>query len=401
MHAPGARLLALTLSVSLPLVAACSSGEGALGPAEAFLLLSPVTPAAKSPGGFALVQKLDMQEEPALSVARLAADGFSGEIVRCVHLAKQLVRGTEVNGKRYPDPLRASAALPLALVIGLGGEDVPAGKRNTGLAFSRWLRDPQEFPQLAWIGLPATLQDDRALIQSLSGRVAAHAASFVAGDDPRSAPLVEAFRMAMEVIAREWRSPRGGGTGVRSTSGTLKQRSLFSDIRENEAVMAQVEGRPSGLRPPAELLSDPRVTATVLYRLAQTRIVANRVGPPEMYQPFNQGPLPEGVSGGQVLGPIRNFVAKVFTAWSRATLAGHPPADGADLIKAYTAAFPDEQREVLRIFLVTTFAATVKPGGVSRKPEDATAAVAEIAALVEEVVAGRRTLRDAAGVTAP
>jgi hypothetical protein len=128
--------------------------------------------------------------------------------------------------------------------------------------------------------------------------------------------------------------------------------------------------------------------------------VGNRVGPPEIYRPFFSGSLPEGVSGAQVLGPIRNYVAKLLTAWSRAILEGRPPVDGADLVEAYARLFPDERREVLRIFLVTTFAATVKPGGISRRPEESTAAVAEVTALTEDILAGKRRLKDAvAGLT--
>ena len=399
----GARLVRLAaLLTLLSGTVSCSEGEEGLGPAEAYVLLRPVSPPEKSAGGLPVVEKLDLREEPATTVAQLIGDGFAAEMVRSVHLAKQLVRAVEVDGKRYPEEVRRSAALPLAMVIGIDTTAAEAGGgRAAGLAFRRWLRSPQDHALLAFLGLPATLADDRALIQTLSGRLAAHAAGFVAGPAATpgsgaaaSPPLVEGFRMAMEVISREWRSPQGRNTSLRSTAGSLKQRSLFADVRDNQAVMAGEDGR-GGLRPAAELLVNPRVIATVIYRLAQTRLVANRVGPAEMYRPFIEGALPEGVSGGQVLGPIRNFVAKLFTAWSRAILAGRPPADGADLVNAYVTEFPDERPEVLRIFLVTTYAATVKPGGVSRRPDDATAAVAEIGAITEDLAAGRRTLKDA------
>ncbi|MEP6654747.1 MAG: hypothetical protein ABJA82_15395, partial [Myxococcales bacterium] len=96
-----------------------------------------------------------------------------------------------------------------------------------------------------------------------------------------------------------------------------------------------------------------------------------------------------------VLGPIRNFQVKLLCAWAGAILAGHPPRDLIDLIAAYGDALPAERAEVNRIFVVTTYGSTVKPGGVSPKAADATGALAELTALSAEVTAGRRTLRAA------
>jgi hypothetical protein len=45
--------------------------------------------------------------------------------------------------------------------------------------------------------------------------------------------------------------------------------------------------------------------------------------------------------------------------------------------------------------VVTTFAATVEPGGVSTRPEDASRALAAIDAVVADVAAGRRSLHAA------
>ena len=52
-------------------------------------------------------------------------------------------------------------------------------------------------------------------------------------------------------------------------------------------------GRP---RPAAELLGDPRLAATVLYRLAQSKVVGRRVAPADVYAPFVKDRVPEGVS---------------------------------------------------------------------------------------------------------
>jgi hypothetical protein len=382
------------LALLLGALAACKNKQ-TLGPADAYVLLDPKQPPQKSPGGFPIVEKMDLDKGTAVAVTRLLADGFAVEMVRTVHLAKQLARGPGFNGQKFPAHLVRSAGEPLALVVGWDSEF----PHSNGLAFKGLVGAPEERPHIPWIGLPVTLEDDKALVQTLSGRLAAHAASWVAaiGSDssvprgPDRPLLIEAYRMAMEVVAREWRVGRGPAGALPSTAGSVAQRHMFANIRENKTPFTE-----SGeLRPAEQLLRDPRVAATVIYRLAQTRTVANAVGPAEIYTPFVQGPLPEGVSGAMLLGPVRNFNAKLFSAWARAALSGHPPDDIVDLVEAYGELFPQEQKEVLRIFLVTTFAGTVKRGGISRKPEEATAALAEVGAIIDDVVAVKRSLRDA------
>jgi hypothetical protein len=129
--------------------------------------------------------------------------------------------------------------------------------------------------------------------------------------------------------------------------------------------------------------------------MAQLKGIGRKVGPKEIYTPFVAGRVPEGVSPAAVLGPVRNFQAKLLTAWGRAILEGRPPADLVDLVIAYAAALPDEKNEVFRVLVATTYGATVKPGGVSPRAQDATAAVAELTTLGAEVAAGRRSPRAA------
>ena len=375
-------------------LAGCKNRQ-TLGPADAYVLLAPEQPPSKSPAGFPIVDKMDLDKGAAVAINRLLSDGFAVEMVRTVHLAKQLARGPGFGGQKFPPHLVQAAGEPLALVVGWDSEF----PQSRGLAFKGLVGGPQERPHITWIGLPITLEDDKALVQTLSGRLAAHAASWVAGigsdpsvpAGPDRPPLIEAYRMAMEVIAREWRVGRGPAGALPSTAGSVAQRHMFANIRENKTPFTE-EGE---LRPAEQLLRDPKVAATVIYRLAQTKTVANAVGPAEIYNPFVQGPLPEGVSGAQLLGPVRNFNAKLFSAWARAALAGHPPDDIVDLVEAYGELFPQEKKEVLRIFLVTTFAGTVKRGGISRKPDEATAALAEVGAIIDDVVAVKRSLRDA------
>jgi hypothetical protein len=138
--------------------------------------------------------------------------------------------------------------------------------------------------------------------------------------------------------------------------------------------------------------------------MAQSRTVGARVAPEGFYAPYAKNRMPPGVSPAAILGPFRNFQAKLLGAWATAVLRGTSPKDLADLIEVYGAAFPAERTEVIRIFVVTTFGGTVKAGGSSMDPKDSQHTLAELTALAAEVGAGRKSLREAlkpAGGTAP
>jgi len=96
-----------------------------------------------------------------------------------------------------------------------------------------------------------------------------------------------------------------------------------------------------------------------------------------------------------VLGPFRNFQAKLLSAWGRAVLEGKPPRDIVDLIDAYGRALPAERAEVIRIFVVTTYGATVRKGGVPLPAGDPGAALPELTALAAQVAAAKLSLRAA------
>jgi hypothetical protein len=148
--------------------------------------------------------------------------------------------------------------------------------------------------------------------------------------------------------------------------------------------------RPSGtVRPAQELLADPGVAATVLYRLAQSKSVGKKIAPDAVYAPFVKDRVPEGISPAAVLGPFRNFQAKLLSAWARAVLEGNPPRDIADLVDAYGRALPAERSEIVRIFVVTTFGGTVRAGGVRPPPGNPGAALPELTTLAAEVAAGK------------
>src|SRR5205814_4809218 len=130
---------------------------------------------------------------------------------------------------------------------------------------------------------PAEPERDRALVQTVAGRLASYVLTLVMSggtfDDVSAvlpSPLARGYRMALEVIAREWRVGRGPEGVVPYDAGTGAQRALFAGVRENRFVLA--ENRLS-LRPADELLVDPGVIATVIYRLAQSRPIAQRTAP--------------------------------------------------------------------------------------------------------------------------
>ena len=179
---------------------------------------------------------------------------------------------------------------------------------------------------------------------------------------------------------------------IQVEEGSTAQREIFANVRENRYVLNQ-DG--ATLRDARDLLADPGVTATVIHRMAQSRALAGRVAPEAFYVPFASNRFPPGVSPAAVLGTFRNFQAKFLGAWAAAVLRGHPPRDAIDLIDVYGAAFPAERAEAVHIFVVTTFGATAKAGGVSTKPKDASRALAELTGLTAEVVASKRSLREA------
>lgn len=374
---------------------ACKPGpEHPLGPPDSYLLLAPVPPAkGRGTGDVPLVSRLDEADPAAMAVERLLADGFASEMVRTVYLAKEFARGLIVEGRRWPQASRAATDDALYMVLGAEG----AHGLGRGLAVTgSWFGGPSVRPDAPWIGLPASVADDPALVQTLAGRLATYVVRFVvsAGSmrddgDPRARPLVDGYRWAMEVIAREWRVGRGPAGVMPVTVGSSEQRELFAKVRENRFVVAADS---AALREPAALLADPGVVATIVYRMAQARELAQSVANDAFYAPVASTRIPPGVSPAAVFGPFRNFQAKLLGTWEKAVLHGRPPQSIADLVTLYGAEFPREREAAYRIFIVTTYGATMKPGGVSTRAADATAAMAELTALTADAVAGKRPL---------
>ncbi len=364
-----------------------AAGDRALGPADAFVVYAPAEGAPSGPAPVVVpVAPDDPRAEP---LYKQIAVGFPGEVVRTDYLAKQFVRDAQIQGHRYPEPARASAREPTAFMVG-----APDGKEvERGLALKGTFGSPDPHPDVVWIGLPAYPDHDRALPQTLAGllgRAVANRIATGAGMEP-PAPLINGYARALEVIAREWRVGEGVSGTVPPDAGSAAQRELFASVRENRFVVG-ADGKP---RPARELLADPGVAATVLYRLVQSKTVGRKVAPPEIYAPFVTDRIPPGVSPAAVLGPFRNFQAKLLSAWGRAVLEGKPPHDIVDLVEAYGRALPAERSEVVRIFVVTTYGATVRPGGIPLPAADPGRALPELTALAAEVAAGKVSLRAA------
>ncbi len=392
----GALLLVAPLVAPLVGLLAGAGGcrrDAGLGPADSFLVYAPAPAEGgglrRSGANLPVVEPMAPDDPRAEPVFKQLAVGFAAEVLRTDYLAKQLVRDADVGGRRYPEAARASARQPTVLLVGGPRDEAPAAGR--GLALRAMFGRTDEHPGVVWIPLDAYPDHDRALAQTLTGQLGAAAATRVAGETAPKA-LIAGYAQALEVIAREWRVGEGPAGALPADAGTATQRELFAAVRENRFALT-AGGAP---RPPVEQLADPGLTATVLYRLAQSKAVGRKVAGPEVYAPFVTDRVPPGVSPAAVLGPFRNFQAKLLSAWGRAVLEGRPPRDIADLVDAYARALPAEKAEVIRIFVITTYGATVKAGGIQPPTGDAGGALAALTAVAAEVAAGKLSTRAAA-----
>lgn len=397
------RAAVLSVAVSMLAVAmGCHKGADPIGLPDSYLLFVPATKdgqVRRGPTGLPVLEPLALDDRRAVPYHKLFSVGFAAELLRTDYLRKQFVREAQIDGKAFLPDARAAASEPTVFVLAGEPPFVPPGA-GRGLATVGFFGGAAERGDAGWIAVPPAPDSDTALAQTLSGRLGRAVATAIAGIGSATVPpasvLIEGYAQAMEVIAREWRTGEGPRGTLAPDAGTQAQRDLFAAVRQNRFVTTSGAGRPQ-LRSAAELLADPGVAATVIYRMAQSKTIGRRVAPPEVYAPFVSERVPAGVSPAAVLGPFRNFQAKLIAAWVRAAVRGHPPRDVVDLIEAYAASLPAERSEVIRLFVATTYGATVRPGGVS-VDGDSTASLAELTALAAEVAAGRRPLRAPANV---
>lgn len=305
------------------LAVACALGAGAgcrrdttVGAPDSFLLVAPVPPrdgaatATKSKAGLPVVAKVPIDDPHAVPLHQKFAVGFASEVLRTDYLAKQLIRELVVNGHRYSDGQRASAREPTVLIM---GGPRAGGPTSRGIALKGSFGGEDEYADVLAAAIDAYPDHDRALSQTLAGTLGLLAASRVAAADAPdpTQPLVVAYARALEVIAREWRDGEGPAGMLPPDAGSAAQRDLFAAVRENRYTLG-ADGAP---RPARELLADPNVAATVLYRLAQSKTVGRKIAPEAVYAPFVKDRVPEGISPAAVLGPFRNFQAKLLSAW--------------------------------------------------------------------------------------
>ena len=200
------------------------------------------------------------------------------------------------------DSQRASAREPTVLVLGGARRAAQATSRGAG-AQGNVRRRRTSTPTPLAIAVDAYPDHDRALPQTLAGR--ARAAGRLARRGRRrrrtpAHPLVVGYARALEVIAREWRVGEGPAGRLPADAGTAAQRELFAAVRENRYALG-ADGAP---RPAAELLADPGVTATVLYRLAQSKTVGREGRPRRGLRAVREGSRPRGHQPGGGAGAV-------------------------------------------------------------------------------------------------
>ena len=311
--------------------------------------------------GLAVVSTVAPDDPRAEPLYKQLTVGFASEVLRTDYLAKQLVREANVGGKRYPDGAAPRPPQPTAFIVG--------GRRWATRPGGAWRsRGRSAAPTTTPTSpgsrcRPTPIRTARCPRRwpGLLGLAGGRRGSRPARPAPPPRPLLDGLRPG----AGGDRARVADGGGARGDAAGRRRHQRPARAVRGRAREPLRPRRPTARRAPAaDLLEDPGVAATVLYRLAQSKAVGRKVAPPEVYAPFVTDRVPEGVSPAAVLGPFRNFQAKLLSAWGRAVLEGRPPRDIGDLVEAYARALPAERADVIRIFVITTYGATVKPGGV-------------------------------------
>lgn len=356
-------------------------GTEPLGEAASFVLLEKDGEAVKRN------RKL---EGSARAVTAALTDGFAAELMRTVFVLQQYL----ANSPGVSDEGLAWARDAVPVVLGVEGAVEPQkGFRLKG----NWFGGPVERPHTVWVGVPGAFEDDRAVVPALAarlGRLLGEAAA-TAGRFDGAGQLAKGYQMALEVIAREWRTTpgaRGAAPPKNDEAATL-----FAGVRENRFVLAELQQT----RRAAELLADPMVAATVLYRISQDKALSKKVASDAFYTPLMNDRVPPGISPAAVLGAFRNLQMKLLGAWTTASLKGKPPENIADLVWLYGETFPEEREAVYRIFLTTTYGGTVVPEGVMATASGPEEAVGALNNLLADVIAGKKTLTSALNPASP
>jgi hypothetical protein len=327
---------------------------------------------ARKPAALALASPGDAE---AYYVRHLLASGFGAELLRTYAMTKRFAA-------------RTAGYRETPTTIALGEPEAPAdlpsdppGPRRVQIGW--WRTTIDEGTPVIWIDDSPHRRDRSTMADLVSGVGAAIVdvvAPETAGAHSRSSPLREGYVAFLKVVAAEWRPPR-----ATDDRDELRRLEAFAQVHANDAVRRS-EGNAR------QMIGDPLVVATVLYRLASSDL-SRQMADPAVYRPFLDTRPPRDVHPALLLGAFRNFQAKLLAAWSRAAAANRPPHDVVDLVEAYADAYPAERAEAMRIFLVTTYGATALPSGV-RADETPERVESQLAMLTADVLFGRRGLRD-------
>jgi hypothetical protein len=373
VRAGGAARRTLALALLSAAVLGCATRD------DDYLLVRRIVPRAD--GEPTRLRLAAGDDAAATRVRRLLADGFGAELLRTLAMVKRYARRTSD---------APAAGEPTLVAFGPSdlhrdGTPLPAPYRPR-VVEGGWFRHtlPEGTP-LVWAEtLDARPGDARRTASDPDGQALVALVDGLGGAivdliDPRPTPLREGYLAFLEVLAAEWRPP----DGQIDERTDLRARPVFAAVRANAAGHARVA---------EHLVREPTLIATLLHRMASSEL-GRRMGPDDVYLPFLAERPPRGVPAALLLGAFRNFQAKLLAAWSRAVAAGHPPETALDLVEAYGSALPAEAAEATRLFLVTTFGATVVAGGVDLDGEDDPGP--RLASLTADVLFGRRSLRAA------
>lgn len=327
----------------------------------------------KDPGGPTRLVPAGRNDSEALYVRQMLASGFGAELLRTYAMTKRFAART-FDHRETPT------------TIALGAPDFmayPVPERSVAMGW--WRTKLAADTPVIWIDdtVPAdkrsTLDD---VVSGLGDAIVDVIASGSARQGSTPSQLRRGYVEFLRVVGAEWRSP-----ALTDDREDLRRRSALARVRANDAVPAARSQWTAW-----QMMDDPLVVATVLYRLASSEL-GQKMADPAVYQPFLDARPPRNVHPALLLGAFRNFQAKLIAAWTRANAAHRPPQDLIDLIGAYGDAYPAERAEVTRIFLVTTYGVTAIPEGVRADAPPETVE-SQLAALTADVLFGRRGLRD-------
>jgi hypothetical protein len=352
---------------------------------------------AKAAGGASEPTRLTLAspgDAEAYYLRHLLASGFGAELLRTYAMAKRFAARTA----DYRDT---------ETTIALGTPDTIGDRLPRRVQIGWWRTTIAEDAPILWIDDSPERRDRSTMVDLVSALGAATVDVIAPGSDcPHSGASIlrQGYVTFLQVVGSEWRPPR-----ATDDRDELRRLGVVAHVRANDAVLAgggsvlaSGDARSTWVtrdraapqpRPARDMVGDPLVVATLLYRLASSDL-SRRMADPAVYRPFLEAPPPRDVHPALLLGAFRNFQAKLLAAWGRAAAAKRPPRDLIDLVEAYADAYPAERAEATRIFLVTTYGATALPAGVQAgaAPERIEA---ELAMLTADVLFGRRGLRDA------